>query len=132
MRLAGPCRSGQSEIDQINILNASFKAMHVALDHLKLRPELLLIDGNRFKPYGEIKFECIIKGDASISPSLLLGVSQNPSRRLMTRLAEHFRLRLGDQCRVCTLEHREGIEDWGSPRSSEVISTVPSQLELFD
>src|SRR6267154_1281729 len=53
------------EIDQINILNASFKAMHVALDHLKLRPELLLIDGNRFKPYGEIKFECIIKGDAT-------------------------------------------------------------------
>src|SRR5262245_46524011 len=52
------------EIDEINILNASFKAMHVALDQLSVRPELLLIDGNRFKPYQELKFECIIKGDA--------------------------------------------------------------------
>jgi len=51
---------GNDEIDQINILNASFKAMHLALDQLALRPELLLIDGNRFKPYQEIKFECVI------------------------------------------------------------------------
>src|SRR5258708_5988627 len=54
-----------AEIDKINILNASFLAMHKALDQLSLRPELLLIDGNRFKPYQEIKFECIIKGDAN-------------------------------------------------------------------
>src|SRR5882672_5743172 len=53
------------EIDKINILNASFLAMHKALDQLALRPELLLIDGNRFRPYQEIRFECIIKGDAS-------------------------------------------------------------------
>src|SRR5579859_3999056 len=53
------------DIDKINILNASFLAMHKAIDQLIVRPELLLIDGNRFKPYQEIKFECIIKGDAS-------------------------------------------------------------------
>ncbi len=51
------------EIDKINILNASFLAMHRAIDQLSVRPELLLIDGNRFKPYQEIPFECIIKGD---------------------------------------------------------------------
>ena len=51
------------EIDEINILNASFLAMHRAIDQLSTAPELLLIDGNRFKPYQGIPFECIIKGD---------------------------------------------------------------------
>ena len=45
------------EIDKTNILKASFKAMHLALDQLKVKPDLLLIDGNRFQPYGETKFE---------------------------------------------------------------------------
>ena len=52
-----------SEIDEVNILNASIYSMHRALDKLKIQPELLLIDGNRFKPYNEIPFHCIIKGD---------------------------------------------------------------------
>ncbi|GJM34874.1 MAG: ribonuclease HII [Saprospiraceae bacterium] len=52
-----------TEIDEINILNASFLAMHRALDQLELRPTSLLIDGNRFRAYGEIPFHCIIKGD---------------------------------------------------------------------
>lgn len=52
------------EIDEINILNASFLAMHRAVDQLKLRPELLLIDGNRFNSYKEIDHRCIIKGDS--------------------------------------------------------------------
>lgn len=51
------------EIDEINILNASFLAMHRALDQLSLRPELILIDGNRFNRYGSLRHECIIKGD---------------------------------------------------------------------
>jgi ribonuclease HII len=52
------------EIDKINILNASFLAMHRAVEQLKKTPELLLIDGNRFNPYPNIPHECIIKGDA--------------------------------------------------------------------
>lgn len=51
------------EIDEINILNASFLAMHRALDQLKQRPTSLLIDGNRFKPYQKIPHHCMIKGD---------------------------------------------------------------------
>jgi len=51
------------EIDEINILNASFLAMHRAIDKLAHKPELLLIDGNRFKAYKNIPHECIIKGD---------------------------------------------------------------------
>ncbi len=51
------------EIDRINILNASFLAMHRAIDQLKIKPEFLLIDGNRFKAYPEISHACIVKGD---------------------------------------------------------------------
>lgn len=51
------------EIDEINILNASYKAMHLAISQLKTRPELLLIDGNRFNTYPDIPHHCIVKGD---------------------------------------------------------------------
>lgn len=53
----------EKEIDAINILNASFLAMHRAIEQLKKTPDLLLIDGNRFNPYKDIKHECIVKGD---------------------------------------------------------------------
>ena len=52
-----------SEIDQYNILNASFMAMHKAIEELKQKPELLLIDGNRFQAFKDIPHECIVKGD---------------------------------------------------------------------
>src|SRR5690606_14760998 len=52
------------EIDRINILNASFKAMHLAIEKLEVQPDLLLIDGNRFTPYKNFRYECIVKGDA--------------------------------------------------------------------
>lgn len=51
------------EIDKINILNASFLVMHRALDQLKVRPEAVIVDGNRFKPYQELPFTTIVKGD---------------------------------------------------------------------
>ena len=52
-----------TEIDRINILQASFKAMHLSIDNLSVLPQLLLIDGNRFKIYNTIAHQCIIKGD---------------------------------------------------------------------
>src|SRR5580692_6980516 len=58
-------RVDHDEIDQINILRASFKAMHLALDQLSIRPKLLLIDGNRFIRYKRIPHRCIVKGDAT-------------------------------------------------------------------
>lgn len=63
------------EIDRINILQASYKAMHLALRRLSAHPELLLVDGNRFKPYKKIPHHCIIKGDgiyASIAAASVL------------------------------------------------------------
>ncbi|RYZ16768.1 MAG: ribonuclease HII, partial [Sphingobacteriales bacterium] len=63
------------EIDRINILKASFKAMHLALDQLALRPGFLVIDGNRFTPYQQVPHACIIQGDgiyASIAAASIL------------------------------------------------------------
>lgn len=65
----------QEEIDRINILKASFKAMHIAIDNLLTRPELLLIDGNRFTPYLGIAHHCVVGGDgkyASIAAASVL------------------------------------------------------------
>ena len=62
-------------IDKINILNASFRAMHLSLNRLESAPALLIIDGNRFKPYKNIKHQCIVKGDskyASIAAASIL------------------------------------------------------------
>ncbi|NOU39523.1 MAG: ribonuclease HII, partial [Ferruginibacter sp.] len=62
-------------IDKINILQASFKAMHIAISNLKTTPTYLLIDGNRFKPYNKINHTCIVKGDskyASIAAASIL------------------------------------------------------------
>ncbi len=55
---------GVNKIDQSNILIATFLAMHQAIKQLKVRPELLIIDGNRFNPYEDIEFQCIVKGDS--------------------------------------------------------------------
>lgn len=63
------------EIDRINILQASFKAMHLALNKIKNKPDILLVDGNRFKPYKKIPHHCIVKGDglyASIAAASIL------------------------------------------------------------
>lgn len=51
------------EIDEVNILNASIYSMHRAVDKLKIRPEMLIIDGNKFKPYKELPHTCVVKGD---------------------------------------------------------------------
>ncbi len=54
----------QDEIDRINILNASIKAMHLAIEKLKKKPEYIVVDGNKFYPYKKIPFKCIVKGDS--------------------------------------------------------------------
>lgn len=79
------------EIDQLNILQASITAMHRAIDQLVLGPELLLIDGNRFRPYPGIPHECIVKGDAtyrSIAAASILAKTERD--RLMLELEEQY------------------------------------------
>jgi ribonuclease HII len=123
------------EIDKINILNASFKAMHMALDKLPMTPELVLIDGNRFKPYRDIRHECIIKGDGkylSIAAASILAKTHRDD--LMNRLAIQF-TGYGWETNVGypTLEHREGIRALGiTPYHRKSFTLLPEQLELFD
>jgi ribonuclease HII len=79
------------EIDEFNILNASFIAMNRAIDNLKVKPEYLLIDGNRFHPVHDIPFECIIKGDgkfASIAAASILAKTYRDD--LMASLAKQY------------------------------------------
>lgn len=79
------------EIDEINILNASILAMHRALDKLTLRPEFIIVDGNRFKPYGTVSHQTIVKGDGkylSIAAASILAKTYRDD--YMHRLAEQF------------------------------------------
>ena len=123
------------EIDQINILNASFKAMHLALDQLPTRPELLLIDGNRFKPYQHIEHKCIIKGDAKFLSIAAASVLAKTYRdELMEKLALEFPgYGWATNVGYPTPEHRDGIKTLGiTPYHRRSFQLLPSQLELFE
>ncbi len=124
------------EIDRINILNASFKAMHLALDQLSIKPEFLLIDGNRFKPYGELKFECIIKGDGKyLSIAAASVIAKTHRDNLMERLSENYPgygwiTNVG----YPTIEHREGLKKLGhTPLHRKTFRLLKEeQFELFE
>jgi len=122
------------EIDEINILNASFKAMHLALDRLTVRPDFLLIDGNRFKPYGDVKFECVIKGDGKyLSIAAASVLAKNYRDDLMSKFSVEFP-GYGWHTNVGypTEEHRDGIRQLGiTPLHRRSFQLLPSQLELF-
>ncbi|WP_462247340.1 ribonuclease HII [Ekhidna sp.] len=122
------------EIDDINILNASYLAMDRAVDKLKVSPELLLIDGNRFISKNEIPFECIIKGDGkflSIAAASILAKTYRDD--LMRELAVKFPA-YGWETNVGypTRAHRDGLKEMGStPHHRMSFQLLPSQLELF-
>jgi ribonuclease HII len=103
------------EIDRINILQASFKAMHLALDKLKSKPELLLVDGNRFKPYKNLPHQCIIKGDgiyASIAAASVLAKTYRDE--YMESLHEKYQMYFWNKNKgYGTREHRSAIEVHG-------------------
>lgn len=103
------------EIDRINILKASFKAMHLALDQLQVTPELLLIDGNRFTPYKNIRHQCIVEGDglyASIAAASVLAKTYRDD--YMRRLHdEHPHYNWKSNKGYGTPEHRRAIEMYG-------------------
>jgi len=104
------------EIDRINILQASFRAMHLAIDQLSTTPGLLLIDGNRFKPYTGIPHVCIVKGDskyASIAAASILAKTHRDQR--MQELDTENPCYLWKKNKgYPTMEHREAIRVYGS------------------
>ena len=103
------------EIDKINILNASILAMHRALDQLKVRPEAIIVDGNRFKPYRFIPYTTVVKGDGkylSIAAASILAKTYRDD--YMDRLAEEFPQYGWDGNKgYPTKAHREAIARYG-------------------
>ncbi len=111
----GVAMVSNTEIDTINILQASFKAMHLAIDKLSVLPELLAIDGNRFIPYKNIAHQCIIKGDgkyANIAAASILAKTYRD--KFMTNLHLQFPMYHWQNNKgYGTLKHRKAIEQFG-------------------
>jgi len=121
------------EIDRINILKASFKAMHKAIDQLTKRPALLLIDGNRFTPYSQIPHQCFVKGDgrfASIAAASIIAKTYRD--RLMQDLHTEFPQYGWDRNKgYGTATHRKAIEIHGLCRyHRKSFRLLPEQGKL--
>ena len=104
------------EIDQINILNASFLAMHRALDQLKVRPEAVIVDGNRFKPYQDLPYTTIVKGDGkylAIAAASILAKTYRDD--YMDALAEEYpQYDWKSNKGYPTKKHRAAIKEFGT------------------
>ena len=122
-----------AEIDQINILQASYKAMHLAIAQLKTQPDVLLIDGNRFKPYPNMPHHCIIKGDgkfASIAAASILAKTYRDD--YMLQLHEQYpQYDWASNKGYGTATHRKAIAEFGlcdEHRKSFAINPVQASL----
>ncbi|GHV71156.1 ribonuclease HII [Bacteroidia bacterium] len=121
------------EIDKINILNASILAMHRALDQLKMQPQHLLIDGNRFKKYKEIPHTTIIKGDGKYLAIAAASVLAKTHRdEYMLRLHEEFpQYDWKNNKGYPTKKHRKGIEEYGTtPYHRMSFTLLPKDRQL--
>ncbi|HOP03391.1 MAG TPA: ribonuclease HII [Tenuifilaceae bacterium] len=121
------------EIDQINILNASILAMHRAISGLEVKPDFLLIDGNRFKPYPGTPHRCIVKGDskfAAIAAASILAKTYRDD--FMLELSEKYPPYLWHKNKgYPTQEHRKAIEKHGvSPHHRNSFKLTERQLKL--
>jgi ribonuclease HII len=122
------------EIDSINILQATYKAMHLCVDALKTKPNLLLIDGNRFKPYKKIAHQCIIKGDgkyANIAAASILAKTYRDEemKKLHQKFPEYDWL---NNRGYGTLKHRQAIEEYGLTQyHRKSFNILPKQINLF-
>ena len=119
------------EIDSINILQASILAMHRAIASLKKKPEFLLIDGNRFKPYPKIKHQCVIKGDgkfASIAAASILAKTYRDE--YMYRIhAEHPQYGWDRNKGYGTAIHRNALEKYGiTPHHRRSFQILPGKI----
>jgi ribonuclease HII len=123
------------EIDKINILNASFLAMHRAIEKLQLQPEFLIIDGNRFKPYPNIKHECIIKGDGkyfSIAAASILAKTYRDD--FMKKIDQEYPIYQWKKNKgYPTSDHRKTVIEFGySPYHRKTFRVTNPQLSIFN
>lgn len=123
------------EIDQINILKASFLAMHRAIEQLKVKPEHLLIDGNRFTPYSDIPHTCIVKGDGkyqSIAAASILAKTYRDD--YMDRIHQEYPVYAWDKNKgYPTKAHRAAIAQYGPCKYHRMsFQLLDRQLTLFE
>ncbi|WP_299755001.1 ribonuclease HII [uncultured Pontibacter sp.] len=122
------------EIDKVNILNATYLAMHRALEALQQQPEYLLVDGNRFKPYSQVPFSCMVKGDGrflSIAAASVLAKTYRDE--LMCKLAtENPYYGWEQNAGYPTKAHRAGIAAHGATmHHRKSFALLPRQLNLL-
>lgn len=123
----------EKQIDEINILNASIEAMHEALNKLPIQPEFIIVDGNRFKPYNQIPYETIVKGDGkylSIAAASILAKTHRDE--YMLQLHEEFPMYRWDKnMGYPTKEHRAAILEYGPSKYHRMsFKLLPDQLKL--
>ncbi|MBU0695443.1 MAG: ribonuclease HII [Bacteroidetes bacterium] len=123
------------EIDKINILNASFLAMHRAIEKLRLQPNFLIIDGNRFKTYPNIKHECIVKGDGkyfSIAAASILAKTYRDD--FMEKIDQEYPIYQWKKNKgYPTSDHRKAVIKSGlSPYHRKTFRITNPQLPIFD
>ncbi|WP_460219831.1 ribonuclease HII [Psychroserpens sp. MEBiC05023] len=121
------------DIDKINILNASILAMHNAIEDLKLKPEFIIVDGNKFKPLNNIPFETIVKGDGkylSIAAASVLAKTYRDE--YMEHIHKEFPMYNWKQNKgYPTKEHREAIKKYGVTKyHRKSFRLLPEQLKL--
>lgn len=126
---------GPEEIDEINILNASILGMHRSIDGLKQVPDFIAVDGNKFKPYGQIPYHCQVKGDATymnIAAASVLAKTyrDDKMRELALEFPEYGWER---NAGYPTKAHRDAIRAHGATvHHRKSFQLLPSQLNLFD
>ncbi|MCH4148747.1 MAG: ribonuclease HII [Prevotella sp.] len=121
------------EIDKINILNASFLAMHRALDQLQVRPEAIIVDGNRFTPYQDVPFTTIVKGDGKYQAIAAASILAKTFRDdYMDALAEQYPMYDWQSNKgYPTRKHREDIRKYGiSPYHRKSYNLLGGELSL--
>ncbi len=123
----------QEEIDRINILKASIKAMHLALEQLQKSPEYIVVDGNKFFSFNEIPHQCIVKGDGKFQNIAAASVLAKTYRDdYMKKINADFPVYGWDQNKgYPTQSHRAAIQKYGStPHHRKSFQLLPRQLEI--
>jgi ribonuclease HII len=123
------------EIDRINILQASFKAMHLSLNKLKYKPEYLLVDGNRFKKYKKYPHRCVVQGDGMYTSIAAASVLAKTYRdEYMMKLHEDFpHYHWYNNKGYGTAAHRRSILKHGlSPFHRKSFQCISAQMEIWE
>ena len=123
----------QIEVDRINVLQASIKGMHRSIEQLKITPEFIIVDGNKFKPYKDIPYQTIVKGDAkykSIAAASVLAKTYRDD--FMEKIHEEFpQYNWKKNKGYPTKEHRDGIRQFGATKyHRKSFKLLPEQLKL--